>query len=279
MSRHPETGDRRRTLSPLSVVAIVALGLLWLARFSRTPLFARLTSWAAATSRWDRLPVPLALATILIYRNRLRRENLYDTETAATRNRPVQEGERHLTARTADGTYNDLGAPRMGSAGTRFGRNVPIDRTHPDYERLMQPNPRTVSSELLTRETFLPATTLNLLAAAWIQFMLRDWVSHGKSPKENPWEVPLADEDPWPERPMRILRTQDDPTRTPEEGSVPSVSGGAETGMANWAGLRGAERASGAFISHEAPVKRSRLHRRGRTVLLQEDLLTQPVLA
>ncbi len=218
MSRHPKTGDRPRTLGPLSVVALVVLGLLWLARLS---LLERLTSWAAATSRWSRLPTPLALATILLYRNRLRRENLHDTETAATRNRSVREGERHLTARTADGTYNDLENPRMGSAGTRFGRNVPIDRTHPDYERLMRPNPRTVSRELLTRETFQPATKLNLLAAAWIQFMLRDWLSHGTSPKDNPWEVPLADDDPWPEKPMRILRTQEDPTRTPEEEGLP----------------------------------------------------------
>jgi hypothetical protein len=118
-------------------------------------------------------------------------------------------------ARTADGTYNDLENPRMGSVDTRFGRNVPIDRTHPHNERLMQPNPRTVSRELLTRETFLPAERLK------IQFMLRDWLSHGKSPKDNPWEVPLADDDWWPEKPMRILRTKEDPTRTPEEEGTP----------------------------------------------------------
>ena len=219
MSRSPETRDD--SLGPLSVAALVVLGLLWLIRLSRTPLFARLTGWATATSSWAKLPWPLGLVTILVYRNRLRRENLYDTETADTRNRPVRNDERHLTARTSDGTYNDLASPRMGSAGTRFGRNVPIDRTHPDHERLMQPNPRTVSRELLTRETFLPATSLNLLAAAWIQFMLRDWVSHGKSPKDNPWEVHLANDDPWPENPMRILRTPEDPTRAPKEERLP----------------------------------------------------------
>ena len=136
MSRSPET--RGDSLSPLSVAALVVLGLLWLIRLSRTPLFARLTSWAAATSSWAKLPWPLGLVTILIYRNRLRRENLYDTQTAATMNRPLPDGERHLTARTVDGTYNDLMSPQMGSAGTRFGRNVPIDRTHPDHERLMR---------------------------------------------------------------------------------------------------------------------------------------------
>jgi len=51
--------------------------------------------------------------------------------------------------------------------------------------------------------------------------MVRDWLSHGKGPKENPWEVPLADDDPWPERPMRIIRTPEDPTRTPDEAGTP----------------------------------------------------------
>ena len=221
MGRHPERGDRRRTLRPLGVVVLVALGLLWLVRLSRTPLFERLTGWAAATTKWAELPWPLGLLTILLYRNRLRRENLYDTESAAAQDVPVPEDERYLTARTAAGTYNDLENPRMGSAETRFGRNVPLDRTYPDSDRLMRPNPRTVSRELLTRETFQAATSLNLLAAAWIQFMLRDWVSHGTSPKDNPWEVPLADDDSWPERPMRILRTKEDPSRTPQEEGTP----------------------------------------------------------
>ena len=44
---------------------------------------------------------------------------------------------------------------------------------------IMHPNPRVVSRELLTRDTFAPATSLNTLAAAWIQFMTRDWFSHG----------------------------------------------------------------------------------------------------
>jgi hypothetical protein len=219
MSRSPETSGG--SLGPLSIAAIVVLGLLWVARLSRSPLLARLTGWAAATDGWARLPWPVGLVTILVYRNRLRRENLQDTETTATRNRPVPRGERRLTARTADGTYNDLDSPRMGSAGTRFGRNVPIDHTHPDHQWLMRPNPRTISRELLTRERFQPAESLNLLAAAWIQFMLRDWLSHGPSPKEDPWEVSLADDDPWPENPMRILRTQDDPTRAPEEEGLP----------------------------------------------------------
>ena len=108
----------------------------------------------------------------------------------------------------------------MGMAGARFGRNAPLKRTFPDTANLLRPNPRSVSLELLTRESFVPATTLNVLAAAWLQFMIRDWFSHGKSPQEDPFEVPLDTGDPWPEHPMRILRTQPDPSRTPGDDAA-----------------------------------------------------------
>ena len=172
---------------------------------------------------WDKLPPPLGLATLAGIRNTLRKENLYDT--AAAPSFPVSDlpmDERYLTARTPDGTFNDLSNPRMGAAGTRFGRNFPIEYTHPEPEpAIMSPNPRTVSRELLTRHKFAPATTLNVLAAAWLQFMIHDWFSHGSSPKENPWQVPLNADDDWHENPMTILRTRPDPTRIPGSESLP----------------------------------------------------------
>ncbi|GAA3367610.1 peroxidase family protein [Streptomyces sannanensis] len=105
----------------------------------------------------------------------------------------------------------------MGMAGTRFGRNIPLDRIVPATPEsvLSRPNPREVSRALLTRDGLIPAESVNSLVAAWLQFMIRDWFSHGTSPTERPWEVPLMDDDPWPERPMRIMRTPDDPTRDP----------------------------------------------------------------
>jgi hypothetical protein len=101
----------------------------------------------------------------------------------------------------------------MGAAGTRFGRNFSLDQVYPDEHSILTPNPRTVSLELLTRDAFQPATTLNLLAAAWIQFMVHDWFSHGKNDPDHFFEVHLAAEDSWPEKPMRIPRTHPDPTR------------------------------------------------------------------
>jgi hypothetical protein len=120
---------------------------------------------------------------------------------------------RYLGARTLDGTYNDLDDPLMGSLGSRFGRNVPPELTvrEPD-DLLLEPNPRRISRDLLTRDEFLPATTLNLLAGAWIQFEVHDWFSHGKNETESPWTIPLEGDDPWPEKPMQIPRTRRDPS-------------------------------------------------------------------
>src|SRR5919199_981355 len=97
--------------------------------------------------RWHRLPVPLGLLTLVGLRMRLRESTLYDTSPEEPADRPPPEGSRHLTTRTADGTYNDLENPAMGSAGTRFGRNVPVECTYPenDWEILNGPNPRKVS--------------------------------------------------------------------------------------------------------------------------------------
>jgi hypothetical protein len=180
---------------------------------------------------WHRLPLPLSLLSLIAIRQRLRLENLHDTATPASSPSPAPPIDgRRLTVRTIDGTYNDLTNPTMGSANTRFGRNVPIDQTHPEVgASLLTPNPRLVSRELLTRDVFQPATTLNVLAAAWLQFMIRDWFSHGPSPKENPWRLQLADDDPWHERPMTILRVRPDPTRTPAERGYPPTYANTET--------------------------------------------------
>jgi hypothetical protein len=189
-------------------------------------LASRLYAWAAEKLDlwvgWDKLPVPLALAVLGGLRITLRRDNLYDTESLPSTRPPVPKpaDDRYLISRTADGTYNDLDNPHMGSAGARFGRNVPNASTYQDPE-MLTPNPRTVSRELLTRDRFVPATTLNLLAASWLQFMVHDWLSHGPNEKDDPWLVPIADDDDWPERPMKVLRTRRDPTRPPNTQGAP----------------------------------------------------------
>ena len=110
----------------------------------------------------------------------------------------------------------------MGTIGARFGRNVPVERTHPEpLPALLEPNPRLVSRELLTRTEFKPATIVNVLAGAWLQFEVHDWFSHGKNVEEAPFELELADDDDWPDRPMRIQRTRPDASH-PGDGSPPT---------------------------------------------------------
>jgi hypothetical protein len=179
---------------------------------------------------WDTLPTPLGLLCIVGMRKTLRKKNLTDTGSVRAAGPPPSPPEGYLEQRTPDGTYNDLNEPMMGSANTRFGRNVPLGYTYPDdEEKLLQPSPRTVSLELMTRTQFQPATTLNLLAAAWLQFMVRDWLSHGKSDKENPWKVPLPEGDDWHEDPMRIVRVGEDPSRRSDEANLPPTHLNTET--------------------------------------------------
>jgi Animal haem peroxidase len=181
---------------------------------------------------WHRLPTPLGLAVLDGVRNVLRRENLFDTSKIPAIGGP-SPGPRHVryvTERTADGSYNDLEDPAMGMANTRFGRNVPLEETWPEAEpALLEPNPRVVSRELLVRDTFTPATSVNNLAAAWLQFMIRDWFSHGKGDAAHPWRVELSADDTWPQRPMEIPRTIPDPTRPPDGDGEPPTFINTET--------------------------------------------------
>ena len=167
---------------------------------------------------WYRLPFFLALLNLISLRINLRRFNLHDMETAWP---PVEppDGVDHRVARTDDGSFNDLAQPAMGMAGARFGRNARIDQTYGEAgEILMTPNPREVSLKLLTREELIPATTLNLLAAGWIQFMVHDWFSHGKNSKDDPFKVPIPEGDRWHEDPMTVLRTTRAPRTPADEG-------------------------------------------------------------
>ena len=180
---------------------------------------------------WYRLPRILGLLRLNTYRNRMRRENLYDTGIlpcvpVEPLPAPTQKQKR---ARTADGHYNDPSSPRMGCAGARFGRNVPLDAVKLDADSLMFPSPRLVSKKLMTRDRFIPATTLNLLAAAWIQFQVHDWFSHGSNEDTNPHVVPLPGNDDWPHPQMKINRTGRDRTRPENDASQPASYTNAET--------------------------------------------------
>ncbi|WP_027232923.1 peroxidase family protein [Phyllobacterium sp. UNC302MFCol5.2] len=133
---------------------------------------------------WHKLSLRLSLLNLDAFRYVLREKNLIDTEVyeAPPTARPVPPSSVDETvrqARTYDGTFNDLSQPKMGSIGSAFGRNLkPV--FEPD--QFDNPNPVEVARELLHRDTFIPARSLNILAAAWIQFQVHDWVNHARNP-------------------------------------------------------------------------------------------------
>jgi hypothetical protein len=178
---------------------------------------------------WDKLPLPGGLAVLIGVRNILRQKNLHDPSMRV----PVVGGPQapprtpdHLVSRSVDGSYNDLDHPTMGMAGARFGRNIPLDSVLPvTPAQLLEPSPRVVSRRLMTRTTFLPAESVNTLAAAWLQFMIRDWFSHGEGDTSRLVDIPIGPGDHWHEDPMRIPRIMKDPSR-PEgaEGPITTVN-------------------------------------------------------
>nr|WP_232017132.1 peroxidase family protein [Gordonia insulae] len=160
---------------------------------------------------WHELPRSLGLVVLIGLRSRLRAHNLFDAGPHPDGPAPPP-APADTRVRTIDGTYTDLDDPRMGSAGSLFGRNVapgPCARPEAPDAVVGGPSPRLVSRQLLARDDFRPATSLNLLAAAWIQFEVHDWMSHFDATAEAPWEPELAGDDPWPQAhcPMRVNRT------------------------------------------------------------------------
>jgi hypothetical protein len=175
--------------------------------------FATLAVAVDDRRRWDRFPTWVAIALIKGIRDHMRTHNLYGTDDAGST--PALDPEpdpRWLGARTVDGSYNDLSCPAMGMAGTRFGRNVPVRHAEPERgDRLMTPNPRLVSTALLARgPEMIPATTLNVIAGAWLQFQTRDWFSHGTDPHRT-FAVPRPPGDTWATDPILLPRTARDP--------------------------------------------------------------------
>jgi len=126
---------------------------------------------------WHKLPALIGTFNLLAFRYELRAKNLYDgyaqkAPQSSEAAEPMTD-KRFLGARNSDGKWNSLEMPNMGSTCMRFGRNIPRRvAKKPTEEEMMSPNPRLVSDTFMkrTEDEFKPATTLNLLAAAWIQF-------------------------------------------------------------------------------------------------------------
>jgi hypothetical protein len=179
--------------------------------------------------RWDRLPTLMGAVNLGVFRERLRAQNLHHTGYGTGTSCDWRAGNERW--RSPDGSFNSLDHPRMGMAGARFGRNFPLSECVPDSGGdLLYPSPRVISRELLARRDFIPATNLNLLAAAWIQFETHNWFSHGQPEAGNEFKIPLQPGDDWPEPVdgcMAIRRTvADDTKRETWLGATPTFRNG-----------------------------------------------------
>jgi hypothetical protein len=177
---------------------------------------------------WHQLPTVAQLANLRAYRDELRDENLIGTREAGTDPQPTSAelaaaaaaaGCPHAAQaaaagcpmyRTYDGSGTDPHDPAMGMAGSRFGRNVPAAAAQPENRVFEGPNPREVANALLNRDEFIPATTLNVLAAAWLQFQNHDWFGHGENSPTDFLDLELAPGDNWGAEIMRIRKTHPD---------------------------------------------------------------------
>ena len=139
---------------------------------------------------WDRLPRPLGILALLGLRHGLREHNLYDPlpgrpaggeqadQGAAPTGPPP-------STRRIDGRDTHPSRSAMGAIGTSFGRNLPVAPTRGG------PAPALVSEALLKRRQFVPATSLNMLAAAWLQFEVHDWFAHQVQADAEPLPIGL----------------------------------------------------------------------------------------
>ncbi|OUS31753.1 peroxidase [Gammaproteobacteria bacterium 45_16_T64] len=179
-------------------------------------------TWPALT-KFGSLGVVAGLLVLASERESLFENNLFDFEKYDEYNTQIVCDERSLTARMEDGTCNILDNPAEGSVFRRFGRNVEFQSGFQETEddTLLSPNPRDVSNSLMGRDEFKPATSVNFIAASWIQFMVHDWVSHGENDAENPIVVPLPAGDELGSGTLEIRRTQSDSTRTADEDGYP----------------------------------------------------------
>ena len=190
--------------------------------------FSRLIAWIFlginAIFPWHKLPRYLGVLNLWSFRNDLREHNLHDTAEIPAVDEPAL-GPRDPSisyARMADGAYTDPKDPKMGRAMSRFGRNVKLDQAWPEPEsEMMSPSPREISRRLMTRDFFKPAETLNVLAAAWIQFQNHGWFNHIRD-EDNHIEIPLKPGDNWHEDKMRIQRTKPDATRDDNKNFPPT---------------------------------------------------------
>ncbi|KAK3939311.1 heme peroxidase [Diplogelasinospora grovesii] len=229
---------------------------------------------------WFKLPGIIGAFNLAFLRIELRQYNLYDGYASPSAQGTAAEDplpdDRYLGARNSDGKYNSLELPKMGCAGLRFGRNFPRKYSQkPSEEELMTPNPRMISDKFMARRPdkgFIPATTLNLLAAAWIQFQIHDWFNHDNS--DELFNIPIppnghswADGDG---KVMTLPKTQPDDILDPSDVKCPGYKN-ANTAWWDGSQIYGSSEAVTQALRTQHPDGKLVLDERGCSSFLPRD--------
>ncbi|KEH24897.1 pathogen-inducible alpha-dioxygenase [Medicago truncatula] len=156
---------------------------------------------------WHRLPVILGLLYLATRRHLHQQYNLFNVGQTAV---GVRANPNDYPYRTADGKYNDPFNESAGSQGSFIGRNIlPVDQK----DKLLKPDPMVVATKLLERKTFKDnGKQFNVLAAAWIQFMIHDWIDHLEDTNQIELTAPREVASQCPLKSFKFLKTKEIPT-------------------------------------------------------------------
>lgn len=255
---------------------------------------------------WFRLPGIIGALNLSALRIELRGLNLYDSyaspsEQGNPQAEPLTDS-RYKQNRHPEGKFNSLEAPLMGCAGMRFGRNFPRQNCQkPTEEELWTPNPRTISERFMARKSgeFIPATKLNLLAAAWIQFQTHDWFNHenvsSRSTRYSVWprkaeieltskpeqsvenhDIPLPNGDQWPYADMKLPKSLPDAILDPSDIKCPGYK---NTSTAWWDGsqIYGSSEKEAQRLRTQLPDGKLMMNESGMEAFLPRDVEGNPL--
>ncbi|KAL8377043.1 hypothetical protein RB595_007938 [Gaeumannomyces hyphopodioides] len=207
---------------------------------------------------WFKLPAYIGTFSLAFLRILLRAHSLHDSyDDPSAQGTPGEyplgeDDDRFRHARHSDGMHNDLSWPLMGCRGMRFGRNFPRERCpKPTEEGLWSPNPRLISERFMARREFIPATTLNLLAAAWIY-----WAAGGRK--------------------MELPKTKPDAVLDPSDAKCPGYR---NKNTAWWDGsqIYGSSEAVTASLRGQEPDGKLALNKDGTGAFLPRDAQGNPL--
>lgn len=159
---------------------------------------------------WHRLPVLLGLAYLGLRRHLHQRYNLLHVGKSNGKKYDTEE----FTYRTADGTCNHPADHLVGSQGTFFGRSMPPSTS--SYG-LLEPHPVTVATKLLERRKYTDCgCQFNVIACAWVQFMIHDWNDHMEDTEQVVLRAPQDVAAGCPLKSFKFLKTKKLPTGSPD---------------------------------------------------------------